>query len=165
MTDTASQYDKPGIPANTRAGLAAMNHDKPLAKIDDVDDILDQLRTGKSVIELAASIGISHQALYEWLIKRCPEDWQAIQAARQLARLDDCEQVFDNEGADGLAISRTREKTKLAQWHLERANRKLFGDSKSEGAGKVQIVIQRLDSTDNVGVTICGDDRPSLPGE
>lgn len=145
-----------------------MNADKPLATVD-TQEILDKLLSGQSVQQIANDLNITRIALYAWMLRNCPGQWLETQAAKQLSKLDECESVFDAEYSgdsrrDGIDISRTREKAKLAQWHLERANRKLFGDSKAEGAGKVQIVIQRLDSTDNVGVTICGDDRPTLPG-
>ena len=163
MTETASQYDKPHIPEHTRAGLTAMNAGRPLAELQgDPSSILARLEN-ESAPAIAKSLGISDVALYKWLIQHCPGEWQAIATARQLARLDECEASLDDTTTDGVSVSRTREKAKLAQWHLERANRKLFGDSKQEGAGKVQIVIQRLDSQDNIGVTVSGDDRPTLP--
>jgi len=177
MTETAdtSYYDQPHIPPNTRAGLAAANHGKALAALQgDYEPILDRLLAGESASQVAQSLGINRVSLYAWLIRHCPEQWQAIAAARQLSRLDECEDTLDGEIAineegkvdvrlDGAIVTRARDKARMAQWHLERANRKLFGDSKQEGAGKVQIVIQRLDNQDNIGVTVSGDDRPSLP--
>lgn len=135
----------PNIPANCVNALAVAHQDKPLAQLNgDPSIILDALRTGESVPEIAQRLEISHQAIYEFLLKHCPDDWMSLQAARQLARLDDCEQVFDNENTDNIAVSRTREKTKLAQWHLERANRKLFGDNKINDL-QVNVQINRIE--------------------
>ena len=114
-------------------GLEAMNKGRPLAELNqDPAPIIAELRTGKNVPTLALELGVSHQALYEFLLRYAPEDWQSLQAARQLSRLDECEQVFDSPQdedvrKDGIAVTRAREKSRMAQWHLERANRKLFG--------------------------------------
>ena len=122
------------VPANARAGLTAMNAGKPLAALNgDVESIIAMFESGDTALQIAGKLGITHVALYKWLLRNCPEEWQAISAAKQLVKLDECEAVWDSKysgdaRADGVTVSRTREKMKQAQWHLERANRKLFGD-------------------------------------
>src|SRR3990167_10559981 len=124
------------VPANARAGLTAMNAGKPLAALNgDVESIIAMFESGDTALQIAGKLGITHVALYKWLLRNCPEEWQAISAAKQLVKLDECEAVWDSKysgdaRADGVTVSRTREKMKQAQWHLERANRKLFGDTK-----------------------------------
>jgi hypothetical protein len=128
-----------------RNGLAVMNAGKPLAALaGETEPLLARLNSGESATEIAASLGIHHTALYAYLIRHCPEQWQHLSAARQLARLDQCEQTFDDASADGVTISRVREKAKLAQWHLERANRKLFGQDRDSQSGmSVTVIVQR----------------------
>ena len=137
------------VPANARAGLQAMNEGKPLAALQgDPSSILARLEQGESTIEIAQTLGISRISLFCFLIRHCPEKWQELATARQLSRIEECEDildapmavspVFNKEGEktgeivdvrlDGANVSRAREKAKIAQWHLERANRKLFGD-------------------------------------
>ena len=139
------------VPANARAGLTAMNAGKPLAELrGDPSSILARLEQGESTIEIAQTLGISRISLFCFLIRHCPEKWQELATARQLSRIEECEDildapmavspVFNKEGEktgeivdvrlDGANVSRAREKAKIAQWHLERANRKLFGDTK-----------------------------------
>ena len=118
------------VPANIVAALTAAHEGKPLAAlVGNPQTILDRLESGESAYEIAADIGVSDTALYSWLIRTCPQEWQAISAARQLSRIDISEREIDQSG-DNIGISRARERAKIAQWHLERANRKLFGDTK-----------------------------------
>jgi transposase-like protein len=155
-------YDKEHIPANTRAGLIAMNSGKPLAELDgDTKPILDRLEAGESAVQIANSLGINRVSLYAWLIRHCPEQWQAVATARQLSRLDECEDILDspiatqiiNKGGteieivdpklDGAIVTRARDKARMAQWHLERANKKLFGDNKGGNDNRVMVVVDR----------------------
>lgn len=132
-------------------GLEAMNAGRPLAELNqDPAPIIAELRTGKNVRQVAAELSISHQALYEWLLKYAPDDFMSLSAARQLVRLDETDDVFDrpqdeDTRKDGLAITRAREKARNAQWHLERANRKLFGQDKG-----LSISINNITSIERV---------------
>lgn len=147
-------YDKEHIPEHARKGLTAMNEGRPLVQMESAEPgiILDRLLSGESVQAIATSYGIHRTAVYAWLLRNCPEQWMETQTAKQLSKLDDCEQVFDTAYSgdarkDGIDISRAREKTRLAQWHLERANRKLFGDTKAglslenNGIQTIQVVL------------------------
>ena len=142
----SDQYDKPHIPPNTRAGLAVANAHKPLAQYSqDPEAILCRLRAGESVKQLCADLGVSHVAFYTWAVRNCPDEFLAISAGRSLARIGDAEDLIDS-AEDQLAVSKGRESARLAQWNLERANRKLFGDSKADAGGVVvQVVINRGD--------------------
>lgn len=139
-----SQYDKPHIPEKCRNGLAVANEGKPLAEFSkDPELILARLRGGESVAAVAADLGVSATAFYAWAVRNCPDEFLAISAGRSLARIEVAEQTID-DAEDQLAVSKGRESARLAQWHLERASRKLFGDSKAEsGNVTVQVLIQR----------------------
>ena len=143
-------YNGCEVQARQVAALTKAHEGKPLAALQgDAQPILDRLEQGESAVEIAASLGINRVSLYAWLIRHCPEQWQAIATARQLSRLDECEDTLDSplsvsiktdsEGnqveiidprVDNAIVTRARDKARMAQWHLERANRKLFGDTK-----------------------------------
>ena len=161
---------QPGIPANTVAALAAANEGQPLAELaGDVEPIISRLETGESARQIATSLGITHVALYAWLLRHCPDRWQEISAARQLSRLDNCEQDMDSVDpsthdeytseiarADSITITRARETARMAQWHLERANRKLFGQDKgiSIAINTITSIERVILSEDKAGVTV-----------
>jgi len=125
-------------------GLKAMNAGKPLTEFtDNPTPILDRLRNGESPSRIAATLGVSHQAVYEWLLTHHPEDWQAISASKSLARIEIAESDLDDYEADGVAIARARESARLAQWSLERVARRMYGDTKSDGGVTINLVLDR----------------------
>jgi hypothetical protein len=173
-------YNGCEVPAHTVAALTKAHEGKPLAALNgDAQPILDRLEAGESSMEIAASIGISRISLYAWLVRHCPDQWQAICAARQLHRLDECEDTLDSplpiakrvypDGSytesvdskvDNANVTRARDKARMAQWHLERANRKLFGDAKSLNLndGQPIVVVHQI-------VMPGGAAQPALPAQ
>ncbi len=140
------------VPDNAKAGLVAMNANKALANVE-VGEVLDILRTGRSVLQVAKDYKVSHQALYEWLLRHAPDQWSAISSARSLVKIEEAEGAMDDESADGLAITRAREKARMAFWQLERTARKMYGQKDdSQNGVNIQVVIS--DSDDSKTVTI-----------
>lgn len=136
------QYDKPHIPPGCVAGLIAAHADKPLANVDH-ELVLSRLRGGETPAQLGKSLGISHQAVYEWLLKNYPEDWAAISASKALARLEIAEAGMD-EAEDQVSISKARESHRMGQWTLEKVARRMYGDPKHENTGvEITVVIAR----------------------
>lgn len=131
--DFASRYDKPNIPEKCRAGLIAANAKKPLANADP-EEVLKRLRSGESVRQLAASLGISHESTYEWLLRNCPEDWVSISAAKSLARMEKAEEAMD-DADDNVKVAKARESHRMGAWTLERVARALYGDNKGQQGG------------------------------
>lgn len=163
-TDTKSNLAEkyaanPNIPRQALPGLMAMNQLRPLANAEPAD-ILDRLLAGESVQAIAAGYEIHRNAVYAWLLKYCPDTWMELQTARQLGKLDECEEVWDADysgdaRADGVGISRAREKMRQAQWHLERANRKLFGQDKQD----VTVNLNNISKVEWVVVS----EQPAMP--
>src|SRR3990167_1269771 len=90
-------YNGCEVQARQVAALTKAHEGKPLAALQgDAQPILDRLEQGESAVEIAASLGINRVSLYAWLIRHCPEQWQAIATARQLSRLDECEDTLDS---------------------------------------------------------------------
>src|SRR3990167_9582517 len=101
------------VPPNTRAGLAAMKEGKPLAALEgDPSSILSRLEQGEGTMEIAQSLGVSRISLYTFLIRHCPEKWQELATARQLCRIEECEDILDAPMAVSPVFSKeTGEKT------------------------------------------------------
>lgn len=140
------------VPAKCLAGLAAAHADKPLARFTGTPEvILSRLRNGENVTTVAAELEVSRTALYAWLLRNCAEEFMAISAGRSLSRIEQAETDLDAEESDQLKVTKARESARLAQWTLERASRRLFGDSKVESGGvTVQVLIVRDGETHTV---------------
>lgn len=132
------------VPANLQKALRHANADKVLAKYEgDTTEVLNRLKDGESVVKVAADLGVSHYAMYAWLLRNSPDEWMALSAGKALARVEKAEQDMD-AADDQLKVSKSRESHKMGAWALERAARKLYGDNKTENLGvTVQVVIAR----------------------
>lgn len=139
------------VPAKCLAGLAKANADQPLAQLQgNAEPILQRIRDGESARQVAVSLGISHNALYGFLLRNAPEAWMELSAGRCLARLEDAETLLDS-AEDQIAVSKARESARLAQWSLERASRKLYGENKADAGGvTVQVLIVRDGETQSI---------------
>lgn len=118
--------DLTNVPANAKAGLIAMNADKPLADLDDALPILNRYEAGETIEVIAASLGISSIAVYRWLTRKAEAQWKEYQAARALADYESAEQEL-RTATDGVTLGRARELLKSQQWKLERVLRKIYG--------------------------------------
>lgn len=145
-------YSAPHIPDKCKAGLIIANAGKPLAELG-AEPILARLRCGEKARAIAAELGVSDVAMYAYLLRNAPTEWLELSAGRSLARLDKAADDLDT-AEDQLTVSRARESARLAQWDLERANRKLYGDNKQDASGgvTVQVIIDR--GVEYPGVTI-----------
>lgn len=133
-------------------GIAVMNAGKPLATAKP-EDILLRLQT-ESAYSVAKSLGIAHVALYQWLLRNCPDDWQALSTAVQLAKLHDAQDSLDDKevAMDSVTVSRVRESARIAMWNMSKTS-KLYADKQDNQGLSVNIVIQRED----VAVTVDND--------
>lgn len=137
----ADPFDRPGVPANARANIERLNANKPLANVDPAD-VLDKLYGGASVKDVAAEYGVSHAAMYAYLMRACPEQWLAISTGKSLERLENAEADMD-EADDQLQVSKARESHRMGAWTLERVARAFFGDLKNQTAVSISVVIDR----------------------
>lgn len=151
----------PNVPEPWKAGLAVANAGKVLAELDgDASPILARLREGESVAVVAKSIGISHVALYEWLIRHSPDEWRAISSGKALARIEQAESDMD-AADDQVKIAKARESHRMGAWTAERVARAIYGDNKnSNGDITVQVLVQRGDGEPiAVGAHVSRDDQ------
>jgi hypothetical protein len=125
--------------------------------------VLVRYLSDETTKEIAASYGVTRQALGQFLLKHAESEWKEAQVARALARKesaeDDLEAVraeiqglqLDQESpnktaaATQLSLARVRAaeaSLKAAQWDLERVCRRIYGaDSPANVGQAVQINI------------------------
>jgi hypothetical protein len=142
-----------GDNAPALSGVPALPSSKPLAIYDgDAAPILERLRQGERVKVIAQEHGVSHQAVYAFLLQHCPDEWRAISASRSLSRMETAEHDMD-DAEDNVQVSKARESHRMAAWQLERVARGMYGDNKDAQAGvNIQVIVQR-----DGGVTIEGE--------
>ena len=111
--------------------------------------------TGQDSSQISRQLGITRQALSQWLLKHSEDDWktaQHVMAEERKARANDTlDQARDDlEACTDIAqttlyLARVRAaeaSLKSAQWELERVSRRIYGDLKTEdSAGRVAINI------------------------
>lgn len=150
------------IQAWQQKGLDVMNAGKPLAQLKgDATPILERLKS-ESAKEIAESLGITRIALYDWLLRTCPDKWQAMSAARNLDRISQAEDTFDSESASGLDVTRARESARLASWQLERVSR--IYAAKQEINQGVQISVTIANPLDAKQITVHEHDDQATTG-
>jgi hypothetical protein len=104
-----------------------LRSDRPLSKPGVLQDVLEALDAGEPAKKIADRYGVSDVALYRYLLKHAPQEWQALSAGQSLARIDREDMAM--EGAtNGVQLGRSRERMSLAKWMLERTSRPIFGD-------------------------------------
>jgi len=116
-----------------------------LVPLKDADPktVLQRYLSDESTKDIAATYGVTRQALNQFLIRSAEQEWKDAQIARAIARKESAEDALDSESPlDALALARTRERLRAAQWDLERVCRRIYGqDAPPVGAQAVQINI------------------------
>jgi predicted DNA-binding protein YlxM (UPF0122 family) len=128
--------------------------DLPALRDTDPKLILQRYLSDESTKVIAASYGVTRQALGQYLLKTAESEWKEAQVARAISRKEAAEDAFDEisnriEGADKeerdrltLTLSLARERLKAAQWDLERVCRRIYGqDVTPDQLGRVSITL------------------------
>lgn len=141
---------------------ALANKQGQLAPLKDVDPkaVLERYLAGETGPQIAASLGVTKQALSYWLISKGEEDWRAAQLVKAIDRKERADEML--ETADNpLDLTRAREMLRSAQWDLERVCRRIYGQDAPVQAQAVQVVINlRRNALD-----VVSDQDDSLPGQ
>lgn len=105
--------------------------------------ILARYLSDESTQQIAASYGVTRQALGQYLLKTAEDEWRSAQVARAIARKEAAEDELEDakKTPDSLSLARTREKLKAAQWDLERVCRRIYGQDQPPNAAP-QVAIQ-----------------------
>lgn len=112
----------------------------PALRSADPREILTRYLSDESTKDIAATYGVTRQALGQYLLKVAEEDWKEAQVARALARKERAEDALES-ASDALSLARARELLKAAQWDLERVCRRIYGEDKAQVEVRVVPVL------------------------
>jgi len=133
-----------------------MAENLPALRETDPKLILQRYLSDESTKEIAASYGVTRQALGQYLMQVAEEDWKIAQVARAQAKKEAADDVYDqaledlkNAGNDRdareLSLARVKvaeAQRKAAQWDLERVCRRIYGqDVTPDQLGRVSITL------------------------
>lgn len=113
---------KPAAVAEQPKSIAHMGR---LEKADP-GQVLARYLTDETTGEIAASYGVTRQALGAYLLRTAESDWKEAQVARAIARKEKAEDALE-AADDPLKLAKARELLKAAQWDLERVCRRIYG--------------------------------------
>ncbi len=162
--------DLSNVPAHTKAGLLAMNVDRPLAKLGTSQEIAQQVLSrymdGETIGDIAKQLEVSPERLYIILLEHCEEDWKKAQAAKASHLLDnDIREIKSSDSM--LALGRARESAKLHTWRLERVARRMYGQDQPQVQINVNVgnVVEKIRDLEaellSVPRTIDGESSPT----
>ena len=131
-----------------------MTANLPALREADPKTILARYLSDESTKDIAASYGVTRQALGQHLLKVAEGEWKEAQVARAVARREtEIDRLDSIQKAVATADQEERARLKLslacaekslaaAQWDLERVCRRIYGqDAPPQGANAVQINI------------------------
>lgn len=126
------------------------------------EDILTRYEQGEMIPEQAKSLGVTHQAIYRFLLAKAPDKWREYQTARVMHEYEMAKKRCE-EAPDALALARAREGLRAAQWELERLCRRLYGQDQPPASGnavQININLRSADATthrSNGQITVDGN--------
>lgn len=103
----------------------------PALRSANPQEILLRYLSDESTKDIAATYGVTRQALGQYLLKVAEDDWREAQVARAVARKEKAEDEIE-AATDPLSLARARELLKAAQWDLERVCRRIYGDDRAQ---------------------------------
>ena len=104
----------------------------PALREVDPQQILLRYLSDESTKDIAASYGVTRQALGKHLLKHAEDDWKEAQIARAIARKEAAEDSLE-AAKDPLQLAKARELFKAATWDLERVCRRIYGEERQIG--------------------------------
>jgi hypothetical protein len=134
--------------------MTAPNGKALVLRESDPKTILQRYLSDESTKDIAASYGVTRQALGQYLLSVAETEWKEAQVARavvrkdgaddELARIREAIKTADQEERHRLKLSLACAEAELrsAQWDLERVCRRIYGQDQGLGGGNaVQINI------------------------
>ena len=110
--------------------------------------ILSHYESGRSMYEMAGTLGVSPPTLYRLVTAYDEKEWREVTIARYQAMVDECEEELKT-APDTTATTRARERLASARWHLERLNRRIYGQQESGTGGAGVSISINLGHTSN----------------
>lgn len=119
-----------------------------LANID-AHHILQRYAQGELIYDIARELGVAPASVYRDLIRDCPDEWQAAQAADALAAYTEAKLNLDTlpASAGPVACNLAQARVKVRQWELERLLKRLYGPQMAitgADSGPLQVQIVRF---------------------
>ncbi len=116
-----------------------------LANIDSAT-ILNRYANGELMQSIADSLGVHHTSLYRDLLRDCPNEWAAHQAANSLAAYEQAVSDLDAlKARDGpVSCTLAQARVKARQWELERLLKRIYGPSQEvtgKDGGPLQVEV------------------------
>jgi hypothetical protein len=140
--------------------MADKPNNLPALRDQDPKTILARYLSDESTKDIAASYGVTRQALSKHLLLHAEQEWKDAQVSRAIARKESAEDDLDEIRAKiatadreererlSLTVVLARERLKSAQWELERVSKRIYGTDSPHAAQAVQININlRRDHT------------------
>lgn len=128
----------------------------PALREADPKTILQRYLSDESTKDIAATFGVTRQALGQYLMQTVEEEWKLAQVARAQAKKEASDDIYDqalvdlekagnDRDARELSLARVKvaeAQRKAAQWDLERVCRRIYGqDVTPDQFGKISIVL------------------------
>jgi hypothetical protein len=126
----------------------------PALRDQDPKAILARYLSDESTKDIAASYGVTRQALSKHLLLHAEQEWKDAQVSRAIARKESAEDdleairskidMADREERERLSLTvvLARERLKSAQWDLERVCRRIYGqDVSPDQLGRISITL------------------------
>lgn len=135
MSETLLKHSRMPRKVEKQQQLTVPSEDKRVAnrgRLEQADpkQILSRYLTDETTHNIAASYGVTRQALGAYLLKHAEEDWREAQIARAIGRKEKAEDELDTAD-DPLKLAKARELLKSAQWDLERVCRRIYGQEQN----------------------------------
>jgi multidrug resistance efflux pump len=131
-----------------------MTKNLPALRDQDPKTILARYLSDESTKDIAASYGVTRQALSKHLLLHAEQEWKDAQVSRAIARKESAEDdleairskidMADREERERLSLTvvLARERLKSAQWDLERVCRRIYGqDVSPDQLGRINITL------------------------
>ena len=110
--------------------------------------VLTHYEAGRDIWEIAAQLQIHPRSVYRLVVAEAQEEWQELIVARYQAEVEDAERELKT-APDTLVTTRARERLASARWHLERLNRRIYGQQESGTGGAGVSISINLGHTSN----------------
>jgi hypothetical protein len=134
--------------------MAVKPNNLPALRDTDPKTILQRYLSDESTKDIAASYGVTRQALSKHLLLHAEQEWKDAQVSRAIARKESAEDdleairckidMADREERERLSLTvvLARERLKSAQWDLERVCRRIYGqDVSPDQLGRISITL------------------------
>ena len=153
MSNHHQEDEAPQNDSGESSSLPAVNQPHSVLATTDPQSILLRYLSDESTKDIAASYGVTRQALGQYLLKHAETEWRAAQVARAISRKESAEDELarirnaiatsDQEERHKLKLSLAcaEAELKAAQWDLERVCRRIYGTDGPPPGAAVQINI------------------------